>query len=75
MRGSLDSRQHLWLDADSDIEFWNYTFEEIGTYDLKATIELIQKEKQSEEKIYLVNFSLGTTISMYALSTFPEWYD
>jgi len=37
----LESRRHLWLDADSDAEFWNYSFEEIATYDTTAAIELI----------------------------------
>ena len=41
MRGTLESRRHLWLDADSDTEFWNYSFEEIATYDTTAAIDLI----------------------------------
>lgn len=74
MRGNRESRQHLWLDADSDAEFWNFTFEEMGSYDLKAVIEFIQKEKRSQEKVFLVSFSMGTTISFYGMATLPEYF-
>ena len=29
-RGSLLSRSHTWLDADSQKDFWDYSFEEMG---------------------------------------------
>ena len=46
-RGTHYSREHLWLSPNTDIDFWDYSFEEFGKFDLKASIEFIQKEKKS----------------------------
>lgn len=40
-RGSYFSRKHLWLDPSSDVEYWNFSFEEFAKYDLPAVIEFI----------------------------------
>lgn len=40
-RGSSHSRKHLWLDPDSDTEYWNFSFEEFAKYDVPAVIEKI----------------------------------
>jgi hypothetical protein len=37
-RGNSYSREHAWLDADSEESFWNFSFEEFGEFDLKASI-------------------------------------
>ena len=29
-RGNSYSREHSWLDADSEESFWNFSFEEFG---------------------------------------------
>ena len=56
-RGSALSRKHLWLDPDSEIEYWNFSFEEFGKYDLKTAVEFIQKERQNDDKITLMGYS------------------
>ena len=41
-RGSSFSRKHLWLDPDSDTEYWNFSFQEFAMYDVPAVIAKIQ---------------------------------
>jgi len=40
-RGNPYSKQHLWLDAETEPDFWNFSFEEIGKYDLPACIDYL----------------------------------
>ena len=40
-RGNGYSQEHMWMSHASDAEFWQYSFEEFGKYDLKAAIEFI----------------------------------
>ena len=43
LRGNRVSRRHATLDADHDPEFWDFTFQEFGKYDITAAIQMIQK--------------------------------
>ena len=40
-RGCKYSRKHQRLDPDKDKEFWNYSWEEMGDYDIPAFIDYI----------------------------------
>ena len=41
-RGNTYSRAHTWYDPDKDEKkFWDYTWYEMGEYDLPAVIDLI----------------------------------
>jgi lysosomal acid lipase/cholesteryl ester hydrolase len=40
-RGNHHSRKHLWLDPDTQPEFWDFSFEEMGGLDLLATVQFI----------------------------------
>jgi lysosomal acid lipase/cholesteryl ester hydrolase len=37
-RGNHFSRKHLWLDPDTQREFWDFSFQEMAEFDLKATV-------------------------------------
>ena len=56
-RGNIYSREHSWLDPDSDEQFWNYSFEEVGDYDIMAAMDFIKMKKPKEEKIDIVSYS------------------
>jgi len=56
-RGTPQSREHMWLSADSDTEFWDYSMEEIGVYDISSCIEFIQNKKNSTKKITTMGYS------------------
>lgn len=44
-RGNYFSRDHLWLNPDTQQEFWDFSIEELAEIDLKANIEFIHKER------------------------------
>lgn len=40
-RGNYYSRDHLWLNPDTQEEFWDFSVTELAEYDLKAVVEFI----------------------------------
>ncbi|XP_036591700.1 gastric triacylglycerol lipase-like [Trichosurus vulpecula] len=69
-RGNTWSRRHSFLSVDSDL-FWAFSFDEMATYDLPATIDFIGR-KTGQKEMYYVGHSQGTTIAFIAFSTLPR---
>ena len=44
-RGNFFSRDHLWLNPDTQTEFWDFSVEELAEIDLKAVVEFVQNER------------------------------
>lgn len=65
-RGNKYSRMHVKLQPTQK-EFWDYSFQEMARYDLKANIELILRITGQQKLIY-VGHSQGTTQMFAALS-------
>jgi pimeloyl-ACP methyl ester carboxylesterase len=57
-RGTTQSRFHTSLDMDSP-EFWDFTFNEMGKYDVPANVDYILEHTGYEDLIY-VGHSQGT---------------
>lgn len=70
-RGSKHSMKHKTLNPDSK-EFWNFSWHEIGFYDLSAMIDFIIKQT-NVLKVSFIGTSQGTTSLMVLLSTRPEY--
>ena len=67
-RGNTYSRQHIKWDPDHDEKkFWDYTWYDMGNYDLPAVIDMIQ-EKTQGQKVAYVGHSQGTTQMFSGLS-------
>lgn len=73
VRGNTYSRAHISRSVKS-YAFWNFTFHEVGQYDLPAVIDYITDVKDNV-KINYVGFSMGTTVLFSLLSTKPEYND
>ncbi|KAI8434025.1 hypothetical protein MSG28_012176 [Choristoneura fumiferana] len=72
-RGTKYGRRHVTLDPDANKEeFWDYSFHEIGSYDLAATIDFI-RNKTGEDSIATIGHSQGTTAHYVLASTRPEY--
>ncbi|XP_043845889.1 lipase member J-like [Dromiciops gliroides] len=69
-RGNTWSRRHSFLSIDSD-PFWAFSFDEMATYDLPATIDFIGR-KTGQKEMYYIGHSQGTTIAFIAFSTLPR---
>ncbi|XP_067908629.1 gastric triacylglycerol lipase isoform X2 [Heterodontus francisci] len=69
-RGNTWSKKHKSIPSYKD-EFWAFSFDEMATKDLPAVIDFIL-QKTSEQQLYYVGHSQGTTIGFIAFSTMPE---
>lgn len=58
-RGNTYSRQHMTINPD-DPKFWDFSWHEVGIYDLPATIDYIL-EHTNQTKISYVGHSQGVT--------------
>ena len=72
-RGGKFSMKHKTLSSESE-EFWDYSFHEIGFYDLPAMIDYMLNETKSSKAFY-VGHSQGSTSFLVFLSTRPEYSD
>lgn len=71
-RGNRYSREHVTLNADTDETYWDFTFHQLGIFDLPATIDYIEAET-GQAKIQYVGHSQGTTILLVLMSERPEY--
>ncbi|XP_054838912.1 lipase member M-like isoform X2 [Eublepharis macularius] len=69
-RGSSWSRRHQNLSIYQE-EFWDFSFHEIGVYDIPAAINFIL-QKTEREGLYYIGHSQGGTVGFIAFSTMPE---
>ncbi|KAG5861914.1 hypothetical protein JTB14_032103 [Gonioctena quinquepunctata] len=59
-RGNTWSRNHMTLDPNEDVQqFWDFSFEDCGIYDLPAKIDYIIG-KTGQDKIFYIGHSQGT---------------
>lgn len=71
-RGGLYSRRHVNLDPDVDTEeFFNYSFVELGKYDLPAMLDFVRRVTNVEKVTYIAH-SQGTTQMFFALAEMQE---
>jgi pimeloyl-ACP methyl ester carboxylesterase len=72
-RGNKYSTSHRNLSTLSK-EYWNFSWHEIGIYDLPAMIDFMLEETKASKAFY-VGHSQGTTSLFVLLSTRPEYND
>ncbi|KAL1501108.1 hypothetical protein ABEB36_006495 [Hypothenemus hampei] len=71
-RGTPLSRKHRTLHPTKDRKkFWNFSWHELGVYDLKDTIDYVLNTTGSDG-LFLVGHSQGGTIFFVMMSEFPE---
>uniref|UniRef100_A0A6P7FGR5 Uncharacterized protein LOC114329263 n=1 Tax=Diabrotica virgifera virgifera TaxID=50390 RepID=A0A6P7FGR5_DIAVI len=71
-RGTTWSRMHETLDPDNDREYYDYSFDECGYYDLPAKIDYIVNNT-GQEKIFHVGHSQGTSQFFAMAALRPEY--
>ena len=76
-RGNHNSQAHKTLDPKKE-EFWEFDFEEMGVYDVPATVDFILKETEGKNKIgklaAYIGHSEGTTQFFIGSSLRSEYY-
>ncbi|RLW04135.1 hypothetical protein DV515_00005977, partial [Chloebia gouldiae] len=69
-RGDTWSLKHKTL-KPCQKEFWQFSFDEIGKYDIPAELNFIMN-KTGQKDVYYIGHSEGTTTGFVAFSTYPE---
>ncbi|XP_065074236.1 lipase 1-like [Ochlerotatus camptorhynchus] len=72
-RGTRYSKKHSTLSLDSK-EYWDFSWHEIGYYDLPAMIDYIINATNAS-KLHYIGFSQGTTVYFVMTSTRPDYND
>ncbi|ODN01192.1 Lipase 3 [Orchesella cincta] len=74
-RGSTYSLKHKKYNANIDfIRYWDFSFHEMGIYDVPAVTDKILSETKTS-KIFYIGHSMATTQYFVALSELPEMND
>lgn len=71
-RGNFYSRKHVRLDPDKDAKFWQFSVEEIGFYDIPATIDYVLANT-GEERLNYVGFSQGAGTFLIMCAERPQY--
>ncbi|XP_011564570.2 lipase 1 [Plutella xylostella] len=73
-RGNYYSRNHTTLDPDdkNSLRFWQFSWDEMGSIDLPASIDYILNLK-GHSKLHYVGFSQGSTVFTVMGSIRPEY--
>ena len=71
-RGNHYSRQHEKLDPQVDQTYWNFSWDEMGKYDVPATLAKVQEVKGATTQLTYIGHSMGTTMFWVALQENPE---
>ncbi|KZS21232.1 Lipase-like protein [Daphnia magna] len=71
-RGNTYSRKHQRLDP-SEEAFWNFSWDEMGRYDIPAVIHFIlARNGRPEMKLSYIGYSMGASMFFVAMIAHPE---
>lgn len=70
-RGNRHSRAHRFLDAEG-ADFWDFSWQEIGKYDLPAMIDTVLSQTK-QKTLHYVGHSQGCTSLIVMLCQRPEY--
>ncbi|CAL8080476.1 unnamed protein product [Orchesella dallaii] len=73
-RGTTYSLGHEKLNSATDVKYWDFSWHELGMYDIPAVMAKIE-EVSGNEKMFYVGYSMGTTSYFVAMSERPALND
>ena len=71
VRGNTYALHHTKYNKDQE-EFWNFSFDEMATYDIPAMVNYVLNQT-SQPQLFYIGHSQGTMIPFAKLSTDPEF--
>ncbi|XP_047985641.1 lipase 1-like [Leguminivora glycinivorella] len=74
VRGNKYGRRHLYLESETDerTQFFDYTYDEIGFYDVAVIVDYILNDTR-KEKVHYIGHSLGGTAFLILNAIKPEF--
>lgn len=72
VRGNRYSRKHRKYHPIMR-QFWDFSFHEIGVYDLTASIDYVLAHSRGFEQVHYIGHSQGTTVSFVLGAERPEY--
>lgn len=73
-RGTRYSRKHVCFDPNTSAAYWNFSFTEMGLYDLPKTIDYVLNITKTEKLPY-VGHSEGAAVLLVTLSMRVKYND
>ena len=74
-RGNYYSEEHLFYDYNKNSkDYYNFSFDEIGRYDIPSMISKIQEVRKNNNKLILICHSQGATSSIAGMSLMNDYY-
>lgn len=76
-RGTRDSRHHVTLNPDGEVDkfkYWDFSWEQIGMYDIPAMTDYV-RENTGFKKIHYIGHSQGGTVFFVMNAIRPEYND
>ncbi|VVC92798.1 unnamed protein product [Leptidea sinapis] len=71
-RGNYYARRHVILDPDKDPTFWNFSFDEMGYYDVPAMIDYVL-DHTGYKKLNYIGYSQGDAVFIIMCSERPDY--
>lgn len=75
-RGNIYSRRHVRLDPhyfDDSVEYWNFSFHQVGVYDLPSMIDYILAVNTAFPTLHYIGHGQGTTAFFVMASKRPQY--
>ncbi|CAL8136494.1 unnamed protein product [Orchesella dallaii] len=69
-RGSSFSLQHTILNADRNLNFWDFSFHELGLFDFPVMLDQARRVSEND-KVFVIGHSQGATATLVAASEVP----
>ena len=73
IRGNKYSREHTQF-KDSQDEFWSFDLDDVIKYDMPAFVDGVLLNYKCGQKLKILGFSQGTTITLGFLSKYPQFH-
>ncbi|XP_046645897.1 lipase lipl-4-like [Daphnia pulicaria] len=74
-RGNTYSRKHVSFNPDQDEAFWDFSWDEMGQYDIPSSIDYVLNATGQEKLAAYFGYSLGCSVFFMGASQYPRIND
>ncbi|XP_057368505.1 gastric triacylglycerol lipase-like [Daphnia carinata] len=74
-RGNTYARKHINLNPDKDEAFWDFSWDEMGQYDIPASLDYVLNVTGQEKLAAYFGYSLGCSVFFMSATQYPRIND